>query len=47
MAMSDSEPLEGTTSGAEGNPQNHDKVEGSINTDKPSQAEGDDADAAI
>jgi hypothetical protein len=40
--MSDSEPLEGTTSGAEGNAQNHDKVEGPMATDKPSQAEGDD-----
>ena len=42
MTMSDSEPLAGTTSGSEGNAQNHDKVEGSIETDKPSQAEGDD-----
>jgi hypothetical protein len=42
--MSDSEPLEGTTSGAEGNAQNHDKVEGPMATDKPSQAEGDDVD---
>jgi hypothetical protein len=43
--MSDSEPLAGTTSGSEGNPQNHDKVEEPVMTDKPSQAEGDDEEA--
>jgi hypothetical protein len=39
--MSNNEPIPGTTSANEGNAQNHDKVEGNVEVDKPSQAEGD------
>jgi hypothetical protein len=39
--MSSNEPIPGTTSANEGNAQNHDKVEGTVDVDKPSQAEGD------
>jgi len=39
--MSTNEPISGTTSANEGNAQNHDKVEGTVDVDKPSQAEGD------
>jgi hypothetical protein len=35
------ESIPGTTSANEGNEQNHDKVEGGVEADKPSQAEGD------
>ena len=39
--MSNNEPIPGTTSANEGNAQNHDLVEGDVDVDKPSQAEGD------
>ena len=43
--MSDSESISGTTSSDDNNAQNHDKVEGDVAVDKPSQAEGDADDA--
>jgi hypothetical protein len=43
--MSDSESISGTTSSDKDNAQNHDKVEGNVEVDKPSQAEGDAEDA--
>ena len=43
--MSSNEPIPGTTAANEGNAQNHDKVEGTVDVDKPSQAEGDVDDA--
>jgi hypothetical protein len=39
--MSDSTPISGTSSSSEDNAQNHDLVDGNVETDKPSQAEGD------
>jgi hypothetical protein len=39
--MSNTESTPGTTSANEGNAQNHDIVEGDVEVDKPSQAEGD------
>jgi hypothetical protein len=39
--MTNNEPISGTTSGDKNNAQNHDKVEGDVEVDKPSQAEGD------
>ena len=43
--MSDSESISGTTSSDPDNAQNHDKVEGNVEADKPSQAEGEAEDA--
>jgi hypothetical protein len=45
-AMSDSDAISGTTSSDKDNAQNHDIVEGKVDVDKPSQAEGDTQDTS-